>query len=86
MQRPQQQRRPEPVAMPLPTPATRVASIVAARPVHRTPQQVPEAPLKQSRPADRLLALLVNRTTGRPEPSRMLVLGEILGTPPSLRD
>lgn len=90
MQRPtprvQQQRRPEAASLPVAPQLQRVPPIAVSRPVSRAPEVVPEVAIARTGSGDRLLNLLIDRTTGKPQAARVIILGEILGQPPSMRE
>ena len=84
--RAQQQRRPEPASLPVAQQQQRVPPIAVSRPVSRAADVVPEVAIARSGSGDRLLNLLIDRTTGKPQAARVIILGEILGQPPSMRE
>lgn len=80
-----QPRRPEPTpsgSMPLPA---RLAPIAVVKPAAPAPEIIASVPSRHVNASERLLSLINNRATGKPDAARLIVLGEILGTPPSLR-
>lgn len=79
------QRRPESQPLPLPIPPSRFAPISATSPA-RLPDIAPPPVARRSDAAERLMDLLKDRSTGKVQPGRLLILGEILGKPASMRD
>jgi len=81
-----QQRRQESIPPGVVQQIQRVQAIAASRPIARAPEAPPEVSAARAPSGDRLLQLIHNRTTGKPDAARLIVLGEILGIPPSMRD